>query len=153
MKKNEKKMIGILILVSIIIIAIIYLIVRPKSKETNVKEENETVEEYVQVLEDGTKLNTSTKLQQKKKLGGLEIGNIQLTYVNGQSVVLADVVNASNNATGLMSVTLTLLDKQGNTLATVEGLVAPLQPGASTQLNIGVEDDYANAYDFTIIEN
>lgn len=153
MKKKEKRMIAILIIVAIVIIAIIYFATRQKNEGGNpVEEQNEVVEEFVQVLEDGTKLNTSTKLQETKKLEGLEIGNIQLTHSNGLSVVLADVVNNSSSATELMAVTLTLLDKNGNKLEEVEGLISPLQPGAKTQLNMGVTADYANAYDFTIVK-
>lgn len=153
MKNKEKQMIAILILVGVIIIGIIYFITRPKTtKEENVIEQNKVTEEYVQVLEDGTKLNTSTKLQEMKKLEGLEIGNIQLTYRNGVSVVLADVVNKSANKTELMAVSLTLLDKNGNVIEELNGLISELAPGASTQLNMGASSDYANAYDFTIVK-
>ena len=151
MKKKEKKMIGILILVAVLVIAVIWFVTRPKDTATNENQPANTVkEEFVQVLDDGTKLNVSSKLNQTKELDGLSIGNIQYTYSNGISTVLADVTNNSGAAIDLTDVKLTLLDKSGNVMAELEGLIAPLEPGASTQLNMGITLDLVNAYDFTI---
>ena len=96
MKKNEKRM--ILILLVALVIAII-LFVTSKNKSENKVEENKVEEEFVQVLDDGTKLNVSSKLNQMKKFEELEFGNIQLTNSNNQSVLLADVKNTSSTAT------------------------------------------------------
>lgn len=152
MKKKEKKMIGILILVAVVIIAIIWFVTRPKDNNQGTANQtaNTVKEEFVQVLDDGTKLNVSSKLNQTKELDGLSIGNIQYTYSNGISTVLADVTNNSGAAIDLTDVKLTLLDKNGNVMAELEGLIAPLEPGASTQLNMGITLDLVNAYDFTI---
>ena len=72
MKKKEIQMIGILILVAVVIITIIFLATRPKKQEndvTNQSEQNIVTEEFVQVLEDGTKLNKSSKLSEMKEMG------------------------------------------------------------------------------------
>ena len=153
MKKNEKKGIIILVFIAIVIIAVIFFATRGKDdKEVveNTTTNNAPVEEFVQVLEDGTKLNTSTKLNQTKKVNGLEFGNIQLTMQNGQSVLLADVKNTTSSATELTLVDVTLLDKEGNTIVKVGGIIAPLEAGASTQFNTSMTLDYANAYDFKV---
>ena len=152
MKKNEKKGIAILIIVAIIIIGIIFFATRGKKEEVvqNTTENNAPVEEFVQVLEDGTKLNTSTKLNEMKKVKGFEFGNIQLTMQNGQSVLIADVKNTTSSATELTLVDVTLLDKEGNTIVKVGGVIAPLEAGASTQFNTSMTLDYANAYDFKV---
>lgn len=147
MKKNEKRM--ILILLVVLVIAII-LFVTSKNKSENKVEENKVVEEFVQVLDDGTKLNVSSKLNQMKKFEGLEFGNIQLTNSNNQSVLLADVKNTSSTATKMMLVNVTLYDKNGNELGTVGGIIPSIQPGESKQFNTSMQIDYANAYDFTI---
>ncbi len=155
MKKQEMKFIGILILIGVITIAIIYFCTKPKKEENNIEKpvtQNEKVEEYVQVLEDGTKYNTSTKLKEPKIVEGLEISNIQLTYKNGQSVVLADVVNTKNEKSKLIAVELILLDKDGNEIEKTQGLIEPLNAGAKTQLNMGLSKDCANAYNFTIVK-
>ena len=156
MKKKEIRAIIIIILVGVLIILGIYFATRKKqnneSKNDNIIEQNKVTEEYVQVLDNGTKLNTSTKLKQMKRVEGLEVGNIQLTHKNGISVVLANVVNNTSNTTELMAISLTLIDKNGNVLEELSGLISPLAPGTSTQLNMGASADYANAYDFIIVK-
>lgn len=156
MKKKEIRAIIIIILVGVLIISGIYFATRKKqnneSKNDNIIEQNKVTEEYVQVLDNGTKLNTSTKLKQMKRVEGLEVGNIQLTHKNGISVVLANVVNNTSNTTELMAISLTLIDKNGNVLEELSGLISPLAPGTSTQLNMGASADYANAYDFIIVK-
>ncbi len=153
MKDNQKKF--IIALVAIIIVVIIILIATNKNKsknneDINTVEENTVKEEFVQVLEDGTKLNISSKLAETKTVNGLEFGNIQLTEQGGQSLLLADVKNNTSNATELTLVDLTLLDKEGNTIVELGGIIAPLAPGESTQFNTSTTLDYANAYDFKV---
>ena len=151
MKNNEKKGIAILVIVAVII-GIIFFATRGKKEEVakSTTENNVTVEEFVQVLEDGSKLNTSAKLSQIKTVNGLEFGNIQLTMQNWQSVLLADVKNTTTSATELTAVDVTLLDKEGNTIVKVGGLIAPLEAGESAQFNTSMTLDYANAYDFKV---
>ena len=141
----------ILILLVVLVIAVVIFVVS-KNKKGNKEntEENKVVEEFVQVLEDGTRLNTSTKLNEMKKFEGLEFGNIQLTNSNGQSVLLADVKNTTQAETGLMLVNVILIDKNGNELGTVGGIISPLKPGESKQFNTSMTIDYANAYDFKV---
>lgn len=149
---NSIKNIAIIALIAAVVILIIGFLTRPKDNTPgNNRKENDTVkEEFVQVLDDGTKINISTKLNQMKELDGLSIGNIQYTYSNGISTVLADVTNNSSKATDLTDVKLILLDKDGKVMAELEGLIGPLQPGASTKLNMGITLDLVNAYDFRI---
>lgn len=148
MKKKEKRMILILAIVSILIVGIIWVVTRPKKEKV---EEND-VEEFVQVLEDGTKLNTSDKLKEEKTVDGLKIGNIQLTEKNGQLVLLADVTNPTTKISDTFLVDITLYDKTGKELTTVTGLIIPIKPGESTQLNAGITEKYANAYDFKVVK-
>ena len=148
MKKKEKRMILILVIVSILIVGIIWGVTRPKKE----KVEENGVEEFVQVLEDGTKLNTSDKLKEEKTVDGLKIGNIQLTEKNGQLVLLADVTNQTTKTSDTFLVDITLYDKTGKELTTVTGLIIPIKPGESTQLNAGITEKYANAYDFKVVK-
>ena len=153
MKKQEKRGLLILIIVAILIITVLAIIANKKGKETNSEatEENKVVEEFVQVLEDGTKLNTSTKLSETKTVDGLTIGNIQLTMQNGQSVLLADVENNTGKDIDVMLLDITLLDKNGNELTTIAGIIGNLKEGEKQQLNSSVTSDYANAYDFKVV--
>lgn len=154
MKSSEKKLIIILLVILVIVAIIFFIARRGKNGEENTvqnTQNNTVVEEFVQVLEDGTKLNTSTKLSETKKVNGLEIGNIQLTNSNGQTVLLADVTNNSGAATDLTLLDIILLDKAGNELGKVGGIISPLEVGGKTQLNASMMMDYSNAYDFKII--
>ena len=153
MKKNELKGLIVLGIVSILIIGVIAISTSKKDKGENeiIKTENKVVEEFVQVLEDGTKLNTSTKLSETKIVDGLKIENIQLTMQNGQSVLLADVENDTEKDIDIMLIDIILLDKNENELTTIVGIVGNLKVGEKQQLNSSVTSDYANAYDFKVV--
>ena len=75
---------------------------------------------------------------------------MQLTEQGSQTVLLADVTNTGSTATDIQLVDVTLLDKEGKEIITIGGIIAPLQPGASTQFNSSMTLDYANTYDFKI---
>ena len=153
MKRNERK--WILVLVTITVLLIIVLIVKNSKKEVtkeNSKQLGANTQEYVQVLENGTKLNTSTKLKETKMLDSLEIGNIQLTNKNGQSVLLADVKNTGSMETQVMLINIVLLDETGTEIATVPGIISPLKVGESTQLNTSMQQDYVGIYDFRVVK-
>ena len=148
MKKKEKKMLIILIIVAIIIIVALYFITRGGKEKTLNVEENTVVEEFVQVLEDGTKLNTSSKLSEMKEFQGLKIGNIQLTNREDKTELIADVENPTENDTKAMLVNVILYDKNGNEIATLGGRISPIKAGQTMQFSTSAMIDYANAYDF-----
>lgn len=155
MKKSKKTIIILIVIVLIIIGILTFVLIQNKSKEENAENntgENTTNEQYVQVLEDGTKLNNSSKLSEAKKVGDLSFENIQLTSQGGQTVLLADVTNTGKKATDTVLVDVKLLDEEGNEIVTVGGIVQPLEAGEKTQFNTSMTLDYANAYDFEITE-
>ena len=156
MKKNEKRMILILLIVLVIAI-VIFVVSKNANKGNNANEngsttqqENTEPEEFVQVLEDGTKLNTSTELNKEKQVGNYKFENMQLTTQDNQTVLLADVTNTGSNKTDIQLVDVTLLDKDGNEIITVGGIISQLEPGEKTQFNTSMTLDYANTYDFKI---
>ena len=153
MKKQEKRM--ILILLAVLAIVIIALVINKNAKKENKENKAETAnntvtEEFVQVLEDGTKLNTSEQLNKTKQVGAYKFENMQLTEQGNQTVLLADVTNTSSSATNMQLLDVTLLDKNGKEIVKVGGIISPLQPGAKTQFNTSMTLDYANTYDFKI---
>ena len=153
MKKQEKRM--ILILLAVLAIVIIALVINKNAKKENKENKAETAnntvtEEFVQVLEDGTKLNTSEQLNKTKQVGAYKFENMQLTEQGSQTVLLADVTNTSSSATNMQLLDVTLLDKNGKEIVKVGGIISPLQPGAKTQFNTSMTLDYANTYDFKI---
>ena len=155
-RKKEKRMILILLIILIIAIAI-FVVSKNLNKESKTKEngsttqqENTEPEEFIQVLEDGTKLNTSTELNKEKQVGNYKFENMQLTTQDNQTVLLADVTNTGSNKTDIQLVDVTLLDKDGNEIITVGGIISQLEPGEKTQFNTSMTLDYANTYDFKI---
>lgn len=155
--KRNKKIITTLVIIVVVIVGVILVLEKLSNNQEdkgnqykNEQEENKNDEKYVEKLDDGTKLNISNKLNETKSLDGLEISNIQLTYKNGMSVILADVRNTTNQDIKLTPINLKLYDEQGNVLESLEGLISEVKAGEKTQLNIGVSNDFANAYDFSI---
>lgn len=156
MKREEKRMIGILILITIIVIIVGIVMSVNKGKKQNQEdnvvggEENRIVEEFVDLREDGTKVNKSNKLHETKTYDGLEIGNLQLTMKNNVSQILGEVKNVSNTARGEYPISLVILDKQGNEIITIGAYIQKLEPDQSAEFNTSATFDFANAYDFRI---
>lgn len=152
MPGKEKR--GLLLLIVVAIIIIVVISVTRKDKEVvDVQQnptENKVVEEFVDVLQDGTKLNNSETLSKTKKLDGLEISNIQLTYNNGISTLLADVKNTTKSTIDSYELYIVIYDKANNVIAKVPGIIDTIEPGQTAQLNTSVTADYANAYDFSV---
>lgn len=153
MKKRKKGISIIWVLVLIIAIIIVIKIVNKKdtNSENQIPENNIINEKYVQVLVDGTKLNKSNKLSETKTVGNYKINNMQLTMKNNQSVILADIKNTSKEQTNTAFIDIILYDENENKIATIPGIISPMKPGETTQLNSSITVDCANAYDFEII--
>ena len=141
MKKNEKRMIAILVLITVIV-AVVWVVRNKTSK-------NQTAGNGT-VLDDGTKLNNSNKLGEKKTFEGLELSDFQLTEKDNISTLLGTVKNTGSSASSSRVLALTFVDKDGKELATIEALVSELQPGDSTQLNTSATMDLSDAYNFTV---
>ena len=156
MKKDKT---AIIIIAIAIILIIILLVVKNSNKEEEPQQPlpqqqenvtNNVEEEYVNVQDDGTKVNTSDKLAETKTIDGLEISNIRLQEKDNVSVLLADVKNPTSEAKGDFGVTLTILDDAGNELASVSGYIGEIPAGGSQQFQTSTTADFANAYDFTV---
>ena len=123
----------------------------PQTPEIGVTEENE-VEEFVEVQEDGSKVNTSEELKKTKTIDGLEISNIRLVENNNVSQVVADVTNPTNGTLGDFPVEIIVLDKEGNEITRIGGYIDRVNAGETVQLNASATSDFANAYDFEIVK-
>ena len=163
-KERKKKNVRLIWIILIIIVAVGVIVTinlsnnkkdtKPAQQQSQVEngqqEEAKLVEKYVQVLEDGTKLNISEKIKQTKKVGDLEISNIQITYQNGVTNILATVTNTSSKKSELQNVSIVLSDDEGNTIYTLRGVLEETEPNGTSQLNTSITADFANSYDFTI---
>lgn len=157
MKSNEKKMILILIVVAIVIIAVLVKVRNSKTSSEVIVDNNsnqtavtDSTEKFVEVLDDGSKLNVSDKLSETKTFQNFEISNIQLTSINGESQILADVKNTGSTKTEVTFIDIVILDKDGNEITTIGGIIGEVEGGETVQLNASATTDFANAYDFEI---
>ena len=151
MKKGEKRLIAVLVLITIVVIIVLVMMNRNKKKENEGEANNiARVEEFTTTLDDGTRLNTSSKLQETKRIEGVEIGGFQLTEKDNESILLGTATNTSNTTQGGYSVNITLIDKEGREIITIVGYVQTLAPGQSGQFSASATFDFANAYDFRI---
>ena len=149
--KDKKVWIVIVILILILVVILISKGNKNKENEGKGTQENETqVEEYVNTLSDGTKINTSNKLAEAKTIDGLEVSNIRLTEKNNLSKILATVKNPTNETKGGYAVIIKLIDKKGETLKEIEAYIDKVKAGDTVTLNTAATVDFANAYDFTI---
>ena len=155
MSKKEKQMIGVLILITVVVI-IIAIIVSDGNKNKGEDEKivsktnNNQTEEFVNILNDGTKLNTSDKLHETKTFDGMEISNFQLTENENVTLLLGTITNKTTTVKGGYPVNIRILDKEGKEIKTTAAYITKIEPGESTQLNTSATFDYANAYDFEI---
>lgn len=161
MKKSEIKPIFILTIIAILILAVILIARNNNAKknaqnaQANTTEENTVEEKYVQVLNDGTKLNDSEKLNKDRSFEGqsdIELSNIQLTSKDGITNLLCDVKNNSSTPLKLQEVYVILRDENGNEIDRIPSILEDIQPGETKQFSTFVTADYANAYDFTMIK-
>ena len=163
--KNQKANDILVAIVLIVVIGCGILIITNVAKKNKEKEEtqsantnstsatNEVDEKYVQVLNDGTKLNDSEKLNQTKTMDdGIELSNIQLTTKDGITNILCDVTNKSNADFKMQEVYVVLRDEQGNEIYKVPGIIEDIKVGETKQFNTFITADFANAYDFTMIK-
>ena len=154
MKKKEKKRLLILIVVAIIIILVLFLVRVALNNKNNQGSQNpsnsEAGSEYTALYSDGSKLNISSKLKENKNYQNVTISNIQLTTVNGTNRLLANVTNNTSTSLDAQDISLIFVDDQGNTIATVPGVIPALNAGETAQLNASTTKDIINAYDFRI---
>ena len=160
-KKRGLRLIDIIIAI-IAIVIIIAIVANINKKKTNKTEENKNVaqseqtqkveEKNVIELEDGTKLNVSSKLNESKALGDLAIKNIQLTYKDGVTNLLATVENTKNEKIPMTNVSIQLVDENGKEIYTLNGIIEETKAGETAKMNCLITADFANAYDFKIIK-
>lgn len=158
MTKKERKiiLIGAGIVIAALLVVLIVNAISKKGNEdtgkTNTQVE-QNVEKYTTNLEDGTKLNNSGEFNQNKKYKDIEISDIQFTYENGRSVLLANVKNTGSTKHNLEIVKLTILGENNQIIDETEPLMPTLEPGETKQFNVIITGaDSVNARDFRIEE-
>lgn len=127
---------------------IIYFVYFKSNGETEEEEQGN----YVQVLEDGTKQNTSSKLLEPKEINGIEITNISLTESNNLTKLSGTITNKTDKKIDEHKINIIFVNKEGEELTILETYVKSLEPGESTILSSSTTFDYSNAYDIKLTE-
>ena len=124
-------------------------VIGQQNTTTDPKEE---IDEYVQVLEDGSKLNISDEVAKTKTLDGLEISNIQLKEKEKgkMTTLLAEVENKTTRRTTEKKIKVEILDKEGKVITSAMGFIDPIEIGKKVKLNVSILGDASNAYDIRI---
>jgi len=170
MKEQDKKFWLIVGVIAIILIVVIIVLARGKEKTPDSQDkqqnnnsvaqqnntvgsvENTVIENFVQVQNDGTKVNQSEELKKIKTVDGLEISNIQLTEKGNLSVLIADVKNNTDTVKGDFGVSITLLDKDGKDMITIAGYIDKVEAGKTVKMETSATTQLTNAYDFKIVK-
>lgn len=151
-KKKRIRRIDIIVVITIIVISII-MIKNKSNKQEDMgtsKIQTEQQEKYTKLLEDKTKLNTSEKLKEDKKFEELKVKDIQLTYKDGVTNLLATIENTTQTKIEMQNVEIVLLDEKGKELYKIPGIIEEIEAGKTTQLNCSVTADFSNVYNFEI---
>lgn len=146
-----------------VILIIIALLIFKGMRKEGKKEENTTKDnviiitsndlernEFIEVQEDGTRLNKSEKLSTTKTIEGLEISNIKLTEKDNVTQILADVKNTTNKDVEGFYVTITFFDRDENIIVILPGYMPSVESNGTATLNTNSTGDFANAYDYTV---
>lgn len=152
MKRKEKQGLLILVIATILIVGVIWLITRNKDESKQGNAGTSTGEEYVQVQDDGTKVNTSEKAKETKEIEDVIIENIRITEKNGQTVLIADITNTTEKTKERFLVDIVLYDKAGKEIGKIPGVIGEMQAGETIEMQAGITQDYVNAYDFKIVK-
>ena len=141
-----------------IVLAVLLIVVF--TKEVGQKEENNNVintatqqntEKYTTNLVDGTKINNSSEFNKVKKYKDIEISNIQFTYQEGRSVLLADIKNTGTTTHNQEIVKITIIGENNKVIEELEPVIPTMQAGETKQLNVIISGaDSVNAKDFKI---
>ena len=112
----------------------------------------EVYEEFVSKDLKGNKVNISDEVKKAKIFGNYEITNMQITNDGNQTVFLGTIKNITEEETEMKEIDILMLDKEGNEIGKAGGVIIPLKPNQTSQFNSSSQLDYANIYDFKIVE-
>lgn len=144
MTKNDKVKLVFILLIVVIIIGLIGVIVYINSN----KDKNE---ETYTVQEDGTKVNISEKVLEKKAVNGLEIDNIKVVEKNGITEIMGDIKNVSGKRVEGFYIMIDLIDKNGQVLVGLGSYINPIDKDSEGSLNAITNGSYADIADMKIL--
>ncbi len=134
MKNNKNMFIMIGIFVAIVILIVI-LSVNLLKKENKIEKGSykDTNIEWVKEWSDGTQVNVSDEIIGPKEFEGLTLQETQLTSNENKTDLIIRVKNNTDEDIPIKLVVVTLLDKDGNEIVKLNGIINPTKAGEETQ--------------------
>ena len=167
MKSEGKTKILVIAIIIILVLAIIWIVTRNKgdnngtqtdsSQSKTSSQTDDKNEDYsgplTETKNDGVITNISPKLSKERKLDDYKISNISLTKeTNGITRFSADVTNKTDRNLGSTKIEVVLLDKKGNELGRIPGVIIATKPGETIEVRTEINQDFVSAYDFKIVK-
>ena len=169
MEKEKRMKVGIVIIVIGVIIVLLIAVIatRGNNEEEKVANENlngkeENVEEIyeeskeeidlkgsenVEVKEDMSTVNTSSKVKEEKQVAGLKIQITTIEYTGSGTQINGTITNDTGEDIDADFVKANIKDSKGETFRTIEVYIGKTKAGASKALDITTQADISNVYD------
>ena len=141
--KKEKVQLTIILLVVVLAIVGIVLVANMK------KDKNDGSQKYTEMV-GNVEVNNSKGVTKDKQIDDLKIQNTQVKKDNGITYIYADVVNEGKEAQGGFYVFISMKDEAGTEIIGFETMLPVLQPGETTNIEVGSADEFVNAYECTM---
>lgn len=152
MRNNEKRMILILIVITILIFVVWRVVTKKDNKKDSEIQENSISEgEFTKVIdEEGTKVNTSEKLKEEKEAYGFKITNISFEEKGGETILTATVTNNTGSNQKAFWGNIVLLNKSEIEIARIPVMITDTLNGETINVKATITESYANAYNFKL---
>ncbi len=105
-------------------------------------------------IENNVKINVSDKIAQEKIYEGMKVKQVKLTSDGNTGVTgfTAIIENTSGKDFAGGSILIKFVNKDGSDFSTLEGTIAAIPAGGSTEIGAYTGVDLANAYDYSIVK-
>lgn len=144
-KLNYRGIIAIIVIIVVIVAIVIFA-----TRKSNKNNQQQTPVETYKTEEDGTKFNTSTKLQETKTFNGYEISEISLKETEGEVEFSAKIKNVTQNSIGNKSIYIVFKTQSGEELYKMQVYLGEIKPEKSTTISSKITKDIIGAYDLEI---
>ena len=163
--KEEKKKLNIWVIVAISVVAVLAIVgivvgivLNNKNKDNKVEtvpnnEVNIVITDN-NVVSANDNSNVIASLKEDKIYKGIKISNIQLTYSDGETKIVADVENVSGkDIENLSFVTFVLYNQDNLELGEIPAVINSLDVGEKTQVKASITIIFSKAVNYKIVEN
>lgn len=156
---SKKKMIIVAVAVLVIIAITVVIIVVNKNKKKDTINTLEEISEKSEIdmnnlenaeIQDGLKVNTSSKAHEEKTYNEFKLSELTLNSENGETNFVIKVANTGTTKTEEQYVQVVCLKQDGSEIGELYLLISALDPGQTISATATIADDYINLYDYKI---